>query len=99
MRDEHKDSAPCLAKAEAYRQKAEVVRDPSLKSALEAVARKYLAKAHELDARPYRKPKAATQLRQLARQAACFPGFFLSRRRLGAPWISELSLFCDIILH
>ena len=52
MRDEHKDSAPYLAKAEAYRQKAKVVRDPSLKSALEAVAREYLAKAHELDATP-----------------------------------------------
>ena len=52
MSDEHKHLAHYLAKAENYRQKAKVVRDPDLKSALEAVAREYLAKAHELDAIP-----------------------------------------------
>ena len=52
MRDKHKDLARYLAKAEDYRQKAKIVRDPRLKSALEAVAREYLAKAHELDATP-----------------------------------------------
>ena len=49
MRDKHKDLARYLAKAEDYRQKAKVAREPSLKSALEAVARKYMAKAGELD--------------------------------------------------
>jgi hypothetical protein len=52
MRDEHKHVAHYLAKAENYRQKAKVVRDPDLKSALEAVAREYLAKAQELDHTP-----------------------------------------------
>jgi len=49
MPDEHEDLAYYLAKAEDYRQKAKVVREPRLKFALEAVARAYMAKARELD--------------------------------------------------
>jgi len=49
MRDEHKVLAHYLAKAEDFRQKAKVVREPGLKSALEAVAREYLTKAHGIN--------------------------------------------------
>jgi len=49
MRDERKDLAYFLGKAEDYRQKAKAVSEPSLKAALDAVAREYMAKARELD--------------------------------------------------
>ena len=44
-----KDLTYYLSKAEDYRKKANVVREPGLKAALEAVARQYMAKARELD--------------------------------------------------
>lgn len=49
MQDEHKDLVYYLTKAAEYRQKANVVREPRLKAALEAVAREYTKKARELD--------------------------------------------------
>lgn len=49
MHDEPKDLAYYLGKAESYRAKAKAVSDQSLKTALEAVAREYMAKARELD--------------------------------------------------
>jgi hypothetical protein len=49
MQDEIEDWAYYLAKAEDYQDKARVVQDPKLKAALEAVARKYRARASELD--------------------------------------------------
>ena len=49
MPEERKDLAYYLGKAEDYRKKANVVREPGLKAALEAVARQYMAKARELD--------------------------------------------------
>jgi hypothetical protein len=52
MGDEHEDWAYYLAKAEDFCRKAKVVREPGLKSALEAVASGYLAKAGELDPTP-----------------------------------------------
>jgi hypothetical protein len=44
--EERKDLAYYLSKAEDYRKKANVVREPGLKAAL---ARQYMAKARELD--------------------------------------------------
>jgi hypothetical protein len=49
MQDEHKDLVYYLTKAAEYRQKANVVREPGLKAALEAIAREYIRKARELD--------------------------------------------------
>ena len=49
MPEERKDLAYYLGKAENYRRKANAVREPGLKAALEAVARRYMAKARELD--------------------------------------------------
>jgi len=49
MHDEPNDLAYYLAKAEDYRKKANAVREPSLKAALEAVAREYIEKARGLD--------------------------------------------------
>jgi hypothetical protein len=49
MRDEQKDLAYYLCKAEDYRKKAKAVNEPGLKAALEAVARECMAKARELD--------------------------------------------------
>jgi hypothetical protein len=49
MCDEQKDLTYYLRKAEEYRAKAKAVREPSLKAALEAVARECMAKARELD--------------------------------------------------
>jgi hypothetical protein len=49
MRDDQKDLAYYLGKAEDYRKKASVVSEPGLKAALEAVARECMAKARELD--------------------------------------------------
>jgi hypothetical protein len=49
MPGEQKDLAYYLGKAEDYRKKAEVVSDPRLKAALEAVVREYMSKARELD--------------------------------------------------
>jgi hypothetical protein len=47
--EERKDLAYYLGKAEDNRKKAKAVRKPSLKAALEAVAREYMVKARELD--------------------------------------------------
>jgi hypothetical protein len=47
--EERKDLTFYLGKAEDYRRKANAVSEPSLKAALEAVARQYMAKARELD--------------------------------------------------
>jgi hypothetical protein len=47
--EERKDLAYYLGKAEDYRRKANAVREPGLKAALEAVVRQYMAKARELD--------------------------------------------------
>jgi len=49
MSGEQKELAYYLGKAEGYRTKAKAVSEPSLKAALEAVAREYMAKARELD--------------------------------------------------
>ena len=49
MPEEQKDLAYYLGKAEDYRRKANAVREPGLKAALEAVAQEYMAKARELD--------------------------------------------------
>lgn len=49
MPEERKDLTYYLGKAEDYRRKANAVREPGLKAALEAVARQYMAKARELD--------------------------------------------------
>jgi hypothetical protein len=49
MCDEQKDAAYYLRRAEDYREKAKVVREPGLKAALEAVAQECMAKARELD--------------------------------------------------
>jgi hypothetical protein len=49
MREELKNLAYYLAKAEDYLGKARVVQDPKLKAALEAIARECMAKACELD--------------------------------------------------
>jgi hypothetical protein len=49
MPDEPKDLAYYLGKAASFRAKAEVVSDRRLKTALEAVAREFMAKARELD--------------------------------------------------
>ncbi len=49
MAKERKDLAYYLGKAEDYRRKANAVREPGLKAALEAVAREYMAKARKLD--------------------------------------------------
>jgi hypothetical protein len=49
MCDTQKDLAYYLLQAEDYRRKAEVVGNPNLKAALEAVAREYMAKARALD--------------------------------------------------
>ena len=49
MRDDQKDLAYYLGKAEDYRKKASVVSEPGLKAALEAVALEYMAKARKLD--------------------------------------------------
>ncbi len=49
MRDERKDLAYFLGKAEDDRQKVKAVSEPGLKAALDAVAREYMAKARELD--------------------------------------------------
>jgi hypothetical protein len=49
MCDEQKDLVYYLRKAEEYRAKAKAVSEPSLKAALEAVARECMAKARELD--------------------------------------------------
>jgi hypothetical protein len=49
MCEEKMDVAYYLRKAEDYRRKAKAVSEPRLKAALEAVVRKYMAKARELD--------------------------------------------------
>jgi hypothetical protein len=49
MQDEYKDLVHYLTKAAEYRQKANVVREPRLKAALEAIAQEYIKKARELD--------------------------------------------------
>ena len=49
MGDEQEGLAYLLGKAEDYRKKAKAVSEPGLKAALEAVARRYLLRARELD--------------------------------------------------
>jgi hypothetical protein len=49
MENERRDLVYYLTKAEEFRQKANVVREPRLKAALEAVSREYMTKARELD--------------------------------------------------
>ncbi len=49
MENEHRDLVYYLTKAEEFRQKANAVREPRLKAALEAVSREYMTKARELD--------------------------------------------------
>jgi hypothetical protein len=45
MRDQQKDVAHNLAKAEEYRKKADAATDPRMKAAFDAVVREYLEKA------------------------------------------------------
>ena len=51
MPDEPKNLAYCLLKAEDFRQKARVVKEPGLKAALEAVAREFMEKARKFNPR------------------------------------------------
>jgi hypothetical protein len=49
MRDQQKEVAFNLGKAEEYRKKADAATDPRMKAAFKAVVREYLAKARAAD--------------------------------------------------
>jgi hypothetical protein len=48
MREQHKDRAYYLGKAEVYRKKANAATNPSMRAAFEAVVREYLRRARRL---------------------------------------------------